>query len=235
MEDFSYNNKMIQQKFNLTAICVCVNYDDFLSITLPQNISHFDKYLVITSENDTKTIKLIEKYNEEYNDKKVKLIKTNIFYENDSRFNKGAAIRYAQKRLLINSNVQWICILDADIVLPVNFRDICIKTCKNKYLLYGAQRINYETYEDYLNDKSTSLGDENEVGIGFLQIYFQQKNKPKFYATRFKTAAVCDMEFKSKWGKGFKNIGFPVKHLGQSRTNWKGRETKTFILKLCEC
>jgi hypothetical protein len=217
-----------QQPFHLTGISVCVNYDDFLAITLPQNITHFNKYIIITSEKDGRTCKMIEMYN----DKKITLIKTNIFYENGAQFNKGAAIRQVQKSLLINSNISWICILDADIVLPNNFREVCMKVCTNKNLLYGAQRINYETYDDYINEKPSQICNKNEVGIGFLQIYFKHKGKPKFYSTRFKTAAVCDMEFKSKWARAIKDIGVSVKHLGESCANWKGRTTNLFIAPL---
>lgn len=217
---------MISQ-FYLTGICICVNYDDFLSITLPQNINHFDKCVVITSENDEKTVQCIESIQ----NKKIELLKTNVFYSNGAAFNKGAAIRQAQKALMnqnpINKN-KWICIIDSDIVLPNDFRDICEKKCVDKNALYGAKRLNYSTYTDYIENEPSNEIDNNEVGVGFLQIYHQNTQNTKFYSTMFKTASSCDTEFRNKWGKSITDLGILVKHLGQSCTNWKGRVTQKF-------
>ena len=213
-------------KFHLTGICVCVNYDDFLSITLPLNIKHFDRFIVITSENDTKTSHLVE--NLQIENKRIELIKTDIFYVGGSRFNKGASIRHAQKKI-INDNVKWVCIVDADIVLPDIFRDICIKKCNNINSLYGAQRINYDSYDNYFHNKpSDEPPNINEIGVGFLQIYYQNQRNPRFYSPIYKTASSCDTDFKSKWGKSITDIGVYVKHLGESRSNWNGRITKKF-------
>ena len=233
---------MSKDSFHLTGICVCVNYDDFLSITLPQNIQHFDKFIVITSESDTKTAQCVENIvndnnhihhtNQPYN-KRIELIKTNIFYIGGSSFNKGASIRHTQKKIINDANIKWVCIIDADIVLPINFREVCIKQCKNTSSLYGAKRINYESYDDYIQNKpSDSLSTSNihEVGVGFLQIYHQSQRNPKYYSSVFRTASSCDTDFKNKWGKSIIDIGVYVKHLGESRSNWKGRITQQFTI-----
>jgi hypothetical protein len=219
-----------QIPFHLTGICICVNYDDFLSITLPENMKHFDKYIIVTSEKDTKTIQLVKDYALE--NKQVELLKTELFYLNGASFNKGAAIRRAQTSISRNKQIQWICIIDADIVLPPDFRDICKKQCKNIHLLYGAKRVNYDTYDDYINNKCANADDPGGgIGIGYLQIYYQTISKPKLYSTRYQTAGTCDMDFKRLWPspKQWRDIGVNVKHLGESWRNWQGRITKSFV------
>ena len=87
----------------ITAITVCVNYDDLLQITLQQNHIFFDKWYIITSKEDTSTLEVIQKYN--YSNIVV------LFYDfktGGKVFNKGGAIRMCQDMLLskLDENVR---------------------------------------------------------------------------------------------------------------------------------
>jgi glycosyltransferase involved in cell wall biosynthesis len=92
------------------AVTVSVNYADFLSIILPQNIHLFKEWIIITDKKDKKTQQLCEYYG-------VKLIKTDVFYEDGAKFNKWKGINEGLKKIR-KKEEEWILFLDSDIVLP---------------------------------------------------------------------------------------------------------------------
>ena len=49
----------------IEGISVCVGYSDFLAQTLPWNLQHFDKFVVVTSYDDAETIELCRKFSVE--------------------------------------------------------------------------------------------------------------------------------------------------------------------------
>lgn len=216
----------MDQEFKIIGMCVCVNYDDYLRSSLPLNISHFDKFVIATSENDYKTIQFVREFRRTLpKDKRklLKLFKTNLFYQHNDVFNKGAVLRYMQENYLKIGD--WGCIIDADIVLPENFRKACETQCVNKEYLYGAKRINFDKYEDFEKNVN-GYKIKEKVGLGFLQIYNNSENAFK-YPKIYPTAGQCDIVFKKNWDKSqIKKLNFNVKHLGKQRVNWKGRKSK---------
>jgi hypothetical protein len=69
----------------LEGILTCVNYSDYLRITLPINKQIFDNLVVVTHHKDLDTQNLCKEFGVEY-------VLTDSFYKNDATFNKGAAI-----------------------------------------------------------------------------------------------------------------------------------------------
>ena len=51
----------------IEGIIICVNYSDFLDITLDQNLKHFDQIIVVTDEKDIGTHEICKKYNHSLN------------------------------------------------------------------------------------------------------------------------------------------------------------------------
>src|ERR1700722_16164071 len=96
----------------LQAVIVCVNYSDFLKHTLPNNIHHFDRIVVVTDEGDTKTQSLCRSLS-------APCVRTDEFYVGEDRFNKGRGINLGLAHLMPGT---WILQLDADVVLPPQFR-----------------------------------------------------------------------------------------------------------------
>lgn len=130
----------------LEAITVCVNYSDFLSQTLPHNKDQFDNLIVITDTKDNETKELCETYG-------VKCLQTDIFYKNNCKFNKGAAINYGLSQL---EKKDWVVHLDADIYLPPLTRSILENIPLESQKLYGVDRLMCSSYEDwskYLNNR----------------------------------------------------------------------------------
>jgi hypothetical protein len=140
----------------LEAVIICVNYSDFLTHTLPQNKQHFDKLIVVTDSKDEYTKRICEYHH-------VECLQTDIFYENQDKFNKGKAINEGLKRLDMDG---WVIQLDADIYLPPLTRMILNNCEKNDGFdvksIYGIDRMMCPDYKSWIefieNPKLTHEG-----------------------------------------------------------------------------
>jgi hypothetical protein len=124
----------------LEGIIICVNYSDFLSHTLPHNKSQFDNLIVVTDTKDEKTKWLCQYYN-------VKCIETDVFYKNNNKFNKGAAIDEGLKHL---TRKGWVLHLDSDIYLPPKTRNILNNLELNPEKIYGVDRLMCPNYTEWM-------------------------------------------------------------------------------------
>lgn len=130
---------------SVEGVIVCVQYADFLEHTLRHNQHHFSDLVVVTDFDDKGTHDVCRRFS-------VTCVRTDEFYHHGDSFNKGAGINLGLARL---RNRGWILQLDADVILPNNFRNMLRKTALNPQCLYGADRVNVGSYEQYsqlLND-----------------------------------------------------------------------------------
>ena len=97
----------------ITAIIAAVNYDDLLEITLTENKHNFDEVVIITDNKDLKTQELAKKH-------KVKCFVTDIFYINNSKFNRGMAYNAVLNAL--KHELDWVVLMDADVVLTKDLK-----------------------------------------------------------------------------------------------------------------
>src|ERR1700722_4679961 len=97
----------------LECVTVCVGYGDFLRETLPYNMRHFDRYVVVTTEHDTETQNLCKHLG-------VECLVTDLM-SRDGLFAKSRGIDYGLANLRGNG---WIVHLDADIWLPPQTRHL---------------------------------------------------------------------------------------------------------------
>jgi hypothetical protein len=116
----------------LEAVTVCVNYSDFLAHTIVLNRLFFNKYVVVTSYEDTATQRLCQYYN-------VTCIKTDAFYEGGDTFNKAKGINVGLRHL---EKTGAVLHLDADIYLPPLFRTIFETLELDMMGIYGFDRFN---------------------------------------------------------------------------------------------
>ena len=232
---------------NITCIITCVNYSDFLKITLPKNKEIINDILVLTSPTDFKTINFCKKQNVNY-------IATDIFYQKTPKtiwkklidiiccyrcvckspikfkclknsrktFQKSKAINKGIKSS--NSN-NWILLLDADIIIPNKFNKLDIHNL-DKDTLYGVPRIVYKTQNDWIN-KNNAYFDFWKF-MGFFQLFnITSKNfhnKYYGYNEEYNYANEGDYYFSKKWSKK-ELLDFYVIHLGETGENWQGRVT----------
>lgn len=234
----------------LEGVVVCVNYSDFLAWTLPCNKSLFDKLVVVTDTKDKDTKNLCDYHN-------VLCIQTDVFYENNDVFNKAKGINEGLKYL---DKDGWVLHLDSDIYLPPLTRDILNKTDLDPKCIYGVDRLNCTSYNDwikfiespelqheawiYVHLKSFPLSTriisykdkEQYIPIGYFQLWNPNGSEVYKYPETHGAADRTDGLFAKYWIPRNRIFlpSFAVIHLESEKVkmgvNWNGRKTKKFGL-----
>lgn len=112
----------------IEAVTVCIDFADKLKQVI-SNKNKLDRWVIATHTSDNDTINLCIENNIEY-------ICSDRVFDNAS-FAKGRAINDA---LEILDKDDWLLHLDADQLLPKNFRDIIVSECNDTTKLYGCKR-----------------------------------------------------------------------------------------------
>jgi len=119
----------VREGDKIEAVVACVGFDDLLEESLRHNLPHLDSLIVVTSPTDAKTAHVCRRYGAE-------VIQTDAF---GHRFAKGAGLNVALGYFKYRG---WRMVLDADILLPDNFRRILLNhTALDRDCLYGADRV----------------------------------------------------------------------------------------------
>lgn len=209
----------------MNSITVCVEYDDFLQITLPRNLRHFTDTLVVTSPEDQKTQALTKYLG-------CKCLVTDVFYRDGASFNKGAAMEEGFDYL---GREGWICVWDADIVMPVEW-----SFNRNPSCLYSPARRILEDptlFTDDLDWKTLRNSTNINEFAGYFQLFHSSAlKKLPWYGTDWTHAGGCDSDFEQKFSMGNKcRTSFDVLHLGPEGieylntrigADWSGRVTR---------
>lgn len=234
----------------IEGVIVCINYSDFLRVTLQNNRHFFDKLVVVTDTKDTETHKTCEFWN-------VECIKTDIFYRDGNIPNKALGINEGLKSLSLED---WVIQLDADIWLPPISRDVVENLVLNKGFIYGIDRMmcnSYKEWHQFISLRSNTCVHEGWVylhlhdfpigqrivqyyGDGYMPIgYFQMWNPSisKVYEypvldSGFDRTDVLHLKQFPREKRGFIpemvciHIASQDHVMGQ---NWYGRTTKDFL------
>jgi hypothetical protein len=121
------------------CVIVCVDYADFLLQTLPHNIPHFDRVLVVTSFDDHATQAVCRRLS-------VECRPTDVMHRDGESFAKGRAIDYGLGYL---RRCDWLVQLDADIWLPPTTRNWLNWIPLDPDCIYGIDRVNCVGYEKW--------------------------------------------------------------------------------------
>jgi hypothetical protein len=228
----------------IEAVIVCVDYDDYLSITLPRHAQMFDELIVITSSKDQNTQTLCSSLG-------VKCLVTDLFYDNNDIFNKGKAINAGLQMLSLDD---WVLFFDADVLLPKNFRSLINQQELNPGNLYYTGRVNAKNDKNqitaYLDNDSIPnnwiiKGNEyfDQAPHGYFQFVNQKASiiktlGKKWYPEIFNNAGDCDLQFSKIWPEQKQTLlpqpQFTVVHLPHDSsihtrgTNWFGRKSPRF-------
>jgi hypothetical protein len=208
----------------IDAVIVSVDYNDFLILTLKNNIKYLENITVVTSTSDTLCKEICDKFG-------VKCVITDRMYEDGAKFNKGKAINEGIKSI---QNPEWILLLDADIILPNNWSEIINSNIFKKDALHICSRNIIENYDDYqrwINGEQVGKI-ESSKGFGYFQLFNVNSSaifgrNPIFPETS-DDASWSDLSFRNKFNNRV-DINISVIHLGKAYSNWKGRETEMFI------
>ena len=222
----------------ITAVTICVNYSDYFEHCLEANHDQLDEWIVVTSSEDTSTQEMVSRYDN------VKLVITDCFFYDGASFNKGCAINLGLEKIPEREDI-WALILDADIILPKNFREVFFSKKLDISTLYGAPRHfarNIAEYIDYRDNPDATYKSFpkrqyfRKSPIGYFQMFHSinlqrpSLKKLKPYPDEHPDATTSDMVFMQKFSKRSSISGAPVIHLGDDGKNWYGRVTEDFNL-----
>lgn len=211
------------------AIVVCVDFFDYLSITLPKNKQLFDNFIVITSKKDVKTQQICKENN-------VTCIISDVFYKNGYKFNKGGAINEAIKYLKYKD---WVTFLDADILLPEDFKEKTNVQTLDINKFYGSGRRFVWTYNDFLDIQSGKIQKKqleyiSGAGVGFFQMVNLRSKTAYHYGlsnlyNNSNNADQVDIDFLKKFcpkvehDTNLVNTNLEILHLGPNGVFHNGR------------
>lgn len=203
----------------IKAIVVCVDYDDFLAVTIPRMVKHVTELLVVTSPTDTRTVELVNKY------PKARTYQTDAFYRRGAAFNKGWAMEEGFGQL---GRDGWILILDADILLPEELPPLSLQIGN----IYTPPRrilrdVDGLTAPPDIDVAKLPLRYE-KGNFGYFQLFHADdpvvKNVRPWYQTDWVHAGGADSVFEKMWKPvNKKKLEFDVVHLGDPDQNWYGR------------
>ena len=134
----------------IEAITVCIDFSEWLEKCI-SNKHKLDRWIIATHSSDGKTIKLCKQHNLEY-------VLSKRVFEGDAYFAKGKAINDA---LEVADKSNWLMSLDADILLPNDFRNRVSKDVKCQSSLYGSYRYDAnetQMQQDELNGATLPYG-----------------------------------------------------------------------------
>lgn len=205
------------QKENTISITVCVNFADKLRMVLDFNSVMIKKMYIVTDPSDKDTIELCKSY------KNVEILLCSDVHKMGAKFNKSGLIKFAQVKVTPLHREDWIIILDADTILPVDFWKDSIQQISHftENTVYLLKRKIFHSNEDLAEGKCSEI----QNGCGFFQLYY---NKNKMYSDFSTTAGECDSLFQSLFRNQKELSGFCI-HLGHNGLDWNGRVSDKWI------
>jgi hypothetical protein len=205
------------------AVVPCVDYHDFLDLTLPRALSLCDRVSVITSPEDTLTAKVCRE-----ND----LVPwvTDAWHRDDAVFDKGSALN----EVLPTIKDGWVLLLDADILLPglpnlASLHPAAIHGCRRRHVIGLDGLHDLESGRTDFPLMRAQLEEDKELPIGFFQL-FRADQAPCMTHPASGNAASCDLWFTKQWHPNLRTmLDFEVWHLDSidstTGQNWWGRTT----------
>lgn len=200
----------------MKAIIVCVNYSDFLSITLPYNRHHFSEVVVVTSFNDRETQQLAKRHG-------ARILITDAFYDDGADFNKFKAL---EQGLSVMGRNGWICLLDADILWPkvlpkFTFTPGKLYTPDRRMMRELIGQIPHEPYwASFPRPQYKGFSGYTQIVHGSDPVL----GSPPWHEVTGRHAGGADTKFQARWSEADKiRPPFEVLHLGPNKTNWRGR------------
>lgn len=218
----------------IEAVVVCVEYADFLALTLPRMLACFDEVAVVSVADDHETTALCEGLG-------ARLVQSTRRNFMGLKFNLPALINDGFAAL---SAEEWLVKIDADIYLPPGFAEVMRATMGDPEVLYGAQRYFAEdraTLSRFVGDGDWSAleppYEPSDAALGFFQGFHAKTPRLAGRPTRYEEqryvgpSQTNDRLFRAAFAdRGVTILPAPVVHLGIDAigTNWRGRTSPRF-------
>jgi len=156
MAEVGIKNNLIE------AVIVCIDYSDFLKVTLPNTKKVFDNVVVVSNTTDKGTEQVCYENN-------VKLIKTDVF---DKEKNIASGINVGLDSLQKNG---WVVNLDADIWMPICNKRILDSIELSGDCIYGIDRLMCNSHEHWDEFISNENGIANELPLNLTEFPIGQR------------------------------------------------------------
>lgn len=207
----------IEATVRIEAVTVCVGYSDFLTETAAQNRALLDRWVIVTNHDDEVTVDLCHRLN-------LECIRTGDFTQRGDIFNKGRAV---ERGLGMLAHDDWLLHLDADVALPMDFRESLLDADLDIECLYGADRHmlvgwdewqawkargstrGYHCYQRTLAHKVGARWVDVRYGyvpIGYFQLWHHSQDvrhgiRTRRYPEWHSSAARADVKFALQWDR----------------------------------
>ncbi|MEN6550024.1 MAG: hypothetical protein ABFE07_28615 [Armatimonadia bacterium] len=229
-------NKSVFPK-RLEGLTVSVGMADYLALTLPWNVKHFDRFVVVTSSDDKESQAVAQKHG-------ATLVISDRHKENGARFNKGKLINEGMKALEYDD---WMLFVDVDVLLPSNLRREFDRHVWNPDVLYYATRLHtpqqgqadwvrrYQKKEALAKTLKFSDPPTNRMPWGYFQLFNCRARAlagrgQKVVSEDFVSAGGIDKHFLELWKPARRVLSpFTIIHIyhGSMGMNWTGRKSAT--------
>ncbi len=208
----------------IQALTVSVNYADFLECIAP-NVKHFDRWLVVTDEADTRTQDVCRRWGME-------VLFSKRLYENDAVFHKAAALN---EGLDVLDQDAWVAVLDSDVLLPHDFRERLHLQSLDPECLYGlsGRRI-CRTLAEFRSLAACEPWADNLIHttfvIGYFNLFHLSVRLNRYPEHGSDDASTYDVLFSNFFPAIHRHfLPFVCLHAGDSSANWRGRVTDPFF------
>ncbi len=207
---------------DLRIITVCENYDDYLAKTLPRNVAAIGPrflarhIVIVTDAKDRATWKIGEYAG-------CTIVLSSRLHEDGAKFAKGKAINDAIRAI---EPTGWVLLLDADIILPSDFKKRIDLESLDRNTLYYALR------GQFINGK---IRDLEANPFGYFQLFHMTAqslfDRDPIYPEKSRSAGGDDDRFGldvfSTENRELLPSTFQVEHLdhGPMKQNWEGRKS----------
>lgn len=222
----------------LTIVTACVNYADYLALTLPYAVQ-LGRVIVATAPGDRETAEVVAA------NPGAECFVTDAWTRTPKdKFNKGRglneAIRHAQP--------EWLLLADSDIILPPippnaseldrtkfygTLRRMCdtVEQWRDCLIRRAWFELPVTTLPPFLGRRATravwgAQALSNPIGVqGYFQLWHYPSNKQRLL--QHPTAAKYDVHLAAQWPSEKRELvpwpDYTVIHLGERRVNWYGR------------
>lgn len=208
----------VQRQFRAILVVVCEKETGKLIASMKCNRQLVDRVIVVTSQQDVKTVKFCQ-------DAGIECHVTDALHRHNDSFNKGRALREVQEDLHKRSeNINSaILLVDADICLPPNMWSLWPPMLQKKTLYTTVSRCMYPSPRAFTSGWPALQGQWLKRTLGMFQAYTWDHNAP-LYSDDSPTASKSDYWFANEF-KNIESLPMYVNHMGISVDNgrdWNG-------------
>jgi hypothetical protein len=213
-----------RRRLKLHALSVSVDYADYLECVAP-NIRHFDRWLVVTKEEDARTRDVCRRWGME-------VLFSRRLHEGGAVFHKAAALNEGLETLDPDT---WVAVMDSDILLPRDFRERLEAQALDPSCLYGlsGRRI-CRTFPEFRFLSACEPWADNLIYttfvIGYFNLFYLGQKRNRYPDHGSKDASSYDVLFSESFpATNRRYLPFVCLHAGDRCQNWQGRVTDPFL------